>query len=62
MLQYILTGLAGIALGIVAMRVWQMRQTQEATAAAPGEAPAGAAEVADTASTRCSQTELAVSS
>jgi len=26
MLQYILTGLAGIVLGIVAMRVWQMRE------------------------------------
>ena len=32
MLQYILTGLAGIALGIVAMRVWQAREAQ-----VPGE-------------------------
>lgn len=35
MLQYILTGLAGIAIGVVAMRVWQLRN------AAPGEEPAG---------------------
>ncbi|MEQ1498836.1 MAG: tetratricopeptide repeat protein [Novosphingobium sp.] len=32
MLQYILTGLAGIALGIVAMRVWQARDPASATA------------------------------
>ncbi|MDE2596054.1 MAG: hypothetical protein KGL44_04155 [Sphingomonadales bacterium] len=30
MLQYLLTGLAGIALGIVAMRVWQAREPGEA--------------------------------
>lgn len=31
MLQYILTGLAGIALGVVAMRVWQGREAQPAS-------------------------------
>ena len=40
MLQYILTGLAGIALGIVGMRIWQLRGATPATA---GEAPAAAA-------------------
>lgn len=33
MLQYLLTGLAGIALGIVAMRVWQSREAEGAPAA-----------------------------
>ena len=28
MLQYILTGLAGVALGVVALRVWQMREVE----------------------------------
>lgn len=36
MLQYLLTGLAGIALGIVAMRIWQARET---TVAADVAAP-----------------------
>lgn len=37
MLQYLLTGMAGLALGIVIMRVWQSR---EGTAAAPAEGEA----------------------
>lgn len=48
MLQYLLTGIAGIVLGIVAMRVWQARDGQDGTApgtidqALPGDAPAAA--------------------
>lgn len=40
MLQYILTGLAGVALGIVAMRLWQMRQPVAPDAGDP-EIPSG---------------------
>jgi len=51
MLQYILTALAGIALGVVAMRIWQSQGTpagdSEATGAATGgEMPAPAANFA----------------
>jgi len=35
MLQYLLTGLAGIALGIVAMRVWQVRESRVQVASDP---------------------------
>jgi hypothetical protein len=43
MLQYILTGLAGIALGVVSMPIWQLlgimpAAAGEASAAAAGEA------------------------
>lgn len=39
MLQYLLTGLAGIAVGIVAMRLWQMREAPPPDAdGTPGEA------------------------
>ncbi len=55
MLQYILTGLAGIALGIVAMRVWQMCQTREPAAADAGEAPAGKEQAAITGSSAASK-------
>lgn len=40
MMPYLLTGLAGIALGIVAMRVWQARNPAEAVGGAETEAPA----------------------
>ncbi len=49
MIQYVLTALAGIALGIVGMRLWQAREPEavdpdaakpEAAAAAPASAPA----------------------
>ena len=44
MLQYVLTGLAGIVLGIVAMRVWQARETAPAAAPEPAtDLPAVAA-------------------
>ena len=50
MLQYVLTGLAGLALGIVIMRVWQAR---ESATAAPGETkPAASATAATPARTR----------
>lgn len=46
MLQYLLTGLAGVALGIVAMRVWQAREAgpdgKPASAAAEGDGPTAA--------------------
>jgi cytochrome c-type biogenesis protein CcmH len=43
MLQYVLTGLAGIVLGIVAMRVWQAREAApQAPADQPAEAPSPA--------------------
>lgn len=37
MIQYLLTGLAGLALGIVAMRVWQAREPESGS---PGAVPA----------------------
>lgn len=37
MIQYLFTALAGLALGIVAMRVWQAREPESGS---PGEAPA----------------------
>jgi cytochrome c-type biogenesis protein CcmH len=37
MLQLVLTGLAGIVLGIVAMRVWQSREVSSAREASPAE-------------------------
>ena len=40
MLQYILTGLAGLALGIVAMRVWHMREQPAAEAVTAAAEPA----------------------
>lgn len=46
MVQYLLTALAGVALGIVAMRIWQAREqgaTAAATDAAVGEGPVAAA-------------------
>jgi cytochrome c-type biogenesis protein CcmH len=49
MLQYILTGLAGVALGIVGMRIWQMRQQPMADAGDPGEVPEAMATAATSA-------------
>ncbi|MFC3173665.1 tetratricopeptide repeat protein [Novosphingobium bradum] len=46
MLQYILTGLAGLVFGVVAMRVWQARESAPTDALAPpatNAVPAGAA-------------------
>ncbi len=43
MLQYILTGLAGIVAGIVAMRVWTARQAGSSAAAPAGDVTAAAA-------------------
>ncbi len=42
MLQYLLTGLAGIALGMVAMRLWQSRSTEPAFASEASETPTDA--------------------
>jgi cytochrome c-type biogenesis protein CcmH len=49
MLQYLLTGVAGLALGIVIMRVWQAR---EGSAAMPAEGEAATPDKPKTASTR----------
>jgi cytochrome c-type biogenesis protein CcmH len=38
MLQYILTGLAGIALGIVGLRVWQVREADGPVQGDPADA------------------------
>lgn len=56
MLQYVLTALAGIALGIAAMRVWQMRETPDA---APGSGPAALADDAVPASETGKQARFA---
>lgn len=37
MIQYLLTAIAGMALGIVALRIWQARETQPGTSASPAE-------------------------
>ena len=45
MLQYILTGIAGLVLGIVGMRVWQSREGSPGTPDAQTDRPAGAARI-----------------
>ena len=49
MLQYLLTAVAGIALGIVAMRVWQARDQSSAAEAVPEQPPVDPAGAAPTA-------------